>query len=149
MASASARRLRVVDSNGPVYASPEAVEQKLAEWDDNVLTCRTFGHNFEASTATQNKRLKYWRLIRKCARCRAEKVMEVSFRGQVYSSFIDYTPTDGYLASGLGRIIGDAKDVVRLAAITRTFDIRTLTAAEAREDIPRSQKTRIGVGMEE
>lgn len=147
--AATARRLKVVDSDSPAYATPEAVESKLSEWDDNVLTCRTFGHNFEASTATKNNRLKYWRLIRKCARCKAEKVMEVSLRGQVYSSFIDYSPTDGYLASGLGRIIGAAKDVVRLAAITRTFDIRTLTAAEAREDLPRSHKTRVGVGMED
>lgn len=130
------------------YASPESVEQKLAEWDDNILTCRTFGHNFQAGSAVKNNRLKYWRLVRRCPRCKAEKVMEVSFRGRVYSSHIDYSQTDGYLATGMGRIIGEGKDMLRLATITRTFDVRTLSAAEAKEDAPRSRKTRVGLGME-
>ena len=54
-----------------------------------------------------------------------------------------YGYADGYLTSpGFGRIAGEARDVLRLAAVTRSFPLEVLSTKEAKEAPARSAAAR-------
>jgi hypothetical protein len=137
-------RLRLVSP--PKYAEPKAVKEAAKDWNDAILECRTYGHNWQPLRATYNARLLFYAVVQICPRCGTQRNMEIGSRGQVYASW--YTYPEGYLLSGLGRITGDARDTLRMETITRTFSLTKLTAAEAREDLPHSSRTRTELGIE-
>jgi hypothetical protein len=141
------RHLRIASE--PVRAAPlSEVEAHLKEWDDTIVTCRAYGHDFKPYSVQPNERLGYFKVVRLC-RCKAEHHAEVAMAsGHVFSSWIDYSHTNGYLLEGVGRIMGDARDRVRLDAIVRTFPQLKMTAKEQREDRPRSYHTRQALGLE-
>lgn len=126
-------------------ATPEEAAELAKELSDAYLACRTYGHIWQPLTAVHNRSLHYWRATRRCPRCTTEKVEEISERGHVLASW--YVYADGYLTEGIGRLFGDARGVLRLAAITRTFEREKQTPKQARADIPRSSKTRREVGL--
>ena len=116
------------------------VAQHAAQWDEGVLQCRTYGHVWQPSNATHNKRYRYYSIVQLCPRCGTERNMELSERGHVYASWYSY-PED-YLVVGLGRIMGEGRDVLRMATITRTYNITEITGKAAMEDTPRARATR-------
>jgi hypothetical protein len=70
------------------------------------------------------------------------RIREMSESGHVYAETREYP--DGYLTKGLGRIAGEAKDAVRLAATLRGSV--TERRGKAREDdMPRFGATRNAV----
>lgn len=141
------RRLRVVKDQ--VSAAPlHAVEAQLKVWSDQIVMCRAYGHDFKPYSVQPNPKLGYFKVVRLC-HCKAEHHSEVSIAsGRVFSSWIDYQHTDGYLLEGVGRVIGDGRDRVRLDAILRTFPQQRMTAKQQREDRPRSYHTRLALGLE-
>jgi hypothetical protein len=56
-------------------------------------------------------------------------VMELDSRGHKIKSTIEYA--DDYLTKGIGRIVGDARDTLRLATIMKTYNV-TKTAKGSR-----------------
>jgi hypothetical protein len=66
--------------------------------------------------------------------------MELSERGHVYASW--YTYADDYLTQGLGRIMGEGRDVLRLATIVRVYNVTELTGNAAKENVQRSSAAR-------
>lgn len=114
---AGARALRVVDDFGPRYASEGDVEDFAATLSDAYLQCRELGHNWRPHTAGRYKDGGFRRTLR-CPRCRTKKHQELSSRGQIMGS-THYTHPDGYLTHGMGRIVGEGRDILRLASIMR------------------------------
>lgn len=124
------------------YASPTEVERQAARWSEAFLECRLYGHNWRPSSATFHNVYRYWRIVQQCPRCTSERVAELDSHGAVTSQQIDYA--DGYLTDGIGRIVGDARDTLRLAAVQRLYTVRKTRKAE---DKPHSSATMRALGM--
>lgn len=71
------------------------------------------------------------------------RVREMSEYGHVYAQTYGYP--DGYLAQGIGRIAGDAKDAVRLASVRR-FNVTEIKGKAKEVDLPRFGATRRALG---
>lgn len=130
------------------YADPDDVAAKTREWTPEQLECRAMRHSWRSLRAVHNKRYGYYQVTHECPRCGTQRNMEMSTTGKIFSTWYDYP--DGYLSEGLGRIAGDARDVVMLAMVVRTFNVETVVGGRkgAEEDVPRSIHTRMGLGIE-
>jgi hypothetical protein len=121
------------------YASAEDVEEAAKNWSNEILQCRDLGHSWVAHDAKHVRRLKYWSFSHRCTRCGTVRNREMSEEGQVYASW--YTYPAGYQAKGMGRIVGPEKGLLRIATVTRTFEVTEVTGRAKVEDLPRSSKT--------
>jgi hypothetical protein len=119
-------QLPATETAGP---DREAVETAAEGWTDAVLACRTYGHQWRPLKAQHSPAYRYIRTEHVCRSCRAHRVQEMSERGSVYATW--YVYPDGYLLRGSGgRITGDARDGLRLAAVGRIFRMSELPATE-------------------
>jgi hypothetical protein len=147
--SAAERSLRAVPMSATGYesAAPADVEREARNWDDSVLECRTYNHKWAPQRATWNAEYRFYHIVQICTSCRSQRTMDMDHRGHLLTKpSISYV--DNYLMPpGMGRIVGDAKDVVRLAAVTRTFPMEKITGKKAREAPPRSQHARDELGI--
>jgi hypothetical protein len=107
------------------YAKPRDVEAFAGELKIVALQCRTYGHSFRPFTVRQQKAeghpSSYYEQVLRC-RCRVKRILVLSRTGSVLSSRYDYTDSPGYLSKGLGRIVGEGRDVLRLENITRLLE---------------------------
>lgn len=122
------------------------VKRQASEWPDEYLECRTYGHDWRPSRATWNPAYRYYLVTQLCPRCLSERRIDMNDRGHVVNQWIDYA--EGYLSKGLGRIVGDGRDALRLATIERTFQVRRLSKAEGTLAAPSRQRTLDGLGVE-
>lgn len=116
-------------------ASVDDTDRLSDEWTDEILACRSgiLTHMFEDYDSYHNKRFKFVRITLRCIRCNTLKSFELDEYGnRIGGSVYSYEP--GYTSKGHGRILGDAKALVRRKAIERVIKPRELTAREARED---------------
>ena len=127
----------------PRYAELADVERLADEWAPGVLACRDTGHQWGDSQAVHVVRFGYWKISQRCPRCGCTRYREMSERGHVYASTIEYS--EGYLAVGLGRIAGNTKDAVRIAAVRRTYAVTTNRRRNDDEAAPRYSATRHGL----
>ncbi len=101
-----------------VFADPVAVRRQAKLWGDTVLQCRTLGHNWEPKVAVHNRKDRYFYLEQHCARgCGTIRHQEMSERGHIFAQWYGYL--DGFLSLGLGRIVGEARDELRVAVVGR------------------------------
>jgi hypothetical protein len=105
------RPLTVVDRTDPNFRLDAVVDGMRVEH----LQCRDFGHSWRPFTARQVKHI-YEQQLR-CSRCHTLRKRLLSMRGEVLSSSYEYA--DSYVIKGLGRIVGDEKDHLRLASILK------------------------------
>jgi hypothetical protein len=124
------------------YASPEDVERHAARWPKRFLECRLYGHEWRPKRATHYPELRYVLTVQRCPRCTSERFSELSERGAVLATWIEYA--EGYLTEHVGRIVGEGRDVLRVAALERVFNMETSHDAET----PRSKSTREALGLE-
>jgi hypothetical protein len=82
----------------------------------SYLECRELGHNWRPHVVQWNDNGGYDRSLR-CTRCRTVREQVLSNRGAVISS--QYVYPDGYTTDGLGRVVGEGRDMLRLESITR------------------------------
>lgn len=130
------------DYRTPMWAPVEDVRAIARDWDDDVLMCRTYGHPWQPEMARLMAREGYYAVSQRCPRCKTRKHSELSLKGRVYASWYEYA--EGYLTEGVGRIVGEAKDELRLATVTRVFSLAVVKAKRDTET-PRSIHTRQGV----
>jgi hypothetical protein len=105
------------------WADPSAVEDASAEWSDKLVHCRIYGHGWTPSSVT---RAGDGFIVRQqCGRCTNEREQVMSSTGMAEPW--RYIYSEGYLTEGLGRIGGDGRAVLRLAAL------RNLTILEPEE----------------
>lgn len=95
------------------FADPAAVADVATGWTDRTLHCRTYGHGWTPSSVTRAG--EGFVVKQRCNRCRNSRQQDMDSRG--YASPWRYIYADGYLTSGLGRIGGDGRAVLRLASL--------------------------------
>lgn len=107
-------------------AEPSEVEQWAHTLKQNWLLCRELGHNWKPHTARFVTEYRAYERILKCPRCTAERHEVLDSTGSKVSSHLIYPK--GYLHQGLGRIVGQSRDTVRLESLTRFI---TQTSSES------------------
>lgn len=95
------------------WAQPTAVEEAAAGWSDRTLHCRIYGHGWTPSSVTRAGQ--GFVVRQQCKRCTNSREQEMDSRG--YASPWKYIYSDGYLTKDLGRIGGDGRAVLRIAAL--------------------------------
>jgi hypothetical protein len=111
-----------MDQPSPEGAAVEEVRQFAAELSTAFLLCRELQHNWKPFTAFWDEEHHHYARSIRCVRCRTKKVQRLSSSGAVLSSHYEYA--DGYLAEHLGRIVGEARDSLRLESLMRSLDGR-------------------------
>lgn len=102
-----------------LYADPTDVADLAESMPMSYLQCRDFGHSWRPYSAAYHAGDRTYVRTQRCPRCKTFRDQELSERGtQLRSS---YRYADGYLMEGLGRIVGDGRDALRLASITRSI----------------------------
>jgi len=99
----------------PLYAEVEEVKEFAEGLPANFLECRELGHNWKPYTGSYVEGGIH-RILR-CPRCRTERHQEISLGGTIINS--KYIHPDGYLHKGMGRIVGDGRDALRVESLTR------------------------------
>lgn len=100
------------------WADLSEVEHFANDLPEEFLLCREMGHRWLPYQAALNHDGTYHRALR-CPRCKTRKEQEISSRGAILATH--YKHPEGYLHEGMGRIAGDGRGVLRLAAIQRTI----------------------------
>lgn len=118
------RRLAVVTPEKPFkneiehnYATNEDVAEFAQHLPEKYLHCREMGHNWRPFDVGRHKDGGFERTLR-CVRCRTKKVQHLTVEGMLLGS-TRYEHPDGFLAEGLGRIVGEGRGQLRLESIKR------------------------------
>jgi len=106
------------------YASPKEAVEQSGEWTNDQLVCRIKGHRFTVPiTAEYYARHRYYFIQLGCeGGCGVEQLQEMNVRGHVYWKSMRYP---GNYQSRSGRVVGDAKDALRVELIERVFKPKT------------------------
>ena len=90
-----------------------------ASLPQRLLLCRELGHTWRPSSAVWDSYRECFERVLRCTRCRTDRHQTLTRWGHVLSSSYHYP--EGYTTAGLGRLIGEDRDLVRLESITRTL----------------------------
>jgi hypothetical protein len=82
------------------------------------IQCRDFAHSWRPYNARRTEHGTYEQTLR-CTRCRTLRIRELNHRGAILSSSYDYA--EGYVVKGLGRIVGEDKDHLRLLSVMKVL----------------------------
>jgi hypothetical protein len=104
------------------YAALNDVRRMAQSWDQDQLECRLYGHDWQPQRANQDRKTLLIAVVQVCPRCESERHQEINGRtGAVFAQWISYG--DGYLCKGMGRIVGDGRNTLRLEAVTKIYKI--------------------------
>jgi hypothetical protein len=101
------------------YADRESVEEFAAKLSVSFLQCRELGHIWKPWTARFDEEHNSFERALRCPRCKTERHETLSLRGAKLKNH--YVYPDGYTTDGLGRIVGEGRDALRVESITRTL----------------------------
>ncbi len=118
------------------FADPGEVADFAAGLEVDWLFCRTYQHNWKPWTARWSDHESCYQVSIRCNRCGTKRVQKMSDRGAVLSSHYEYP--EGYLHEGMGRIAGEARDMLRLESVTR------VVAKQEQQATRRRSRTRNG-----
>lgn len=104
----------------PGDADVHEVAEFAAGLSTSYLLCRELQHNWKPFSAHWDEEHHNYERVIRCVRCRTRKVQRLSDRGGILSSHYEYP--DGYLHATLGRIVGEARDTLRLESLIRSLD---------------------------
>lgn len=107
------------------YASTKDVREFASDLADELLNCRQFGHSWKPYTVELNGR--FYEQVLRCGSCETDRVLSINKRGVVVKSHYRYA--NGYVLDHLGRIVGDARAVLRVEGITRLLTAQEKTIA--------------------
>lgn len=105
------------------FAERDDVEKATVEWDDNVISCRTYGHLWRPLTVTHDR--DGYIVTQACSSCGNRRHQAMDARG--FAQHWNYSYVEGYLTKGLGRIGDEGRAALRLAAL------RNMTIQEAED----------------
>lgn len=103
-----------------MYAEPTEVAEFASTLPVSHLHCRELGHNWKPWVARSDAEGGGYERALRCTRCRAERWQVLSLSGAVVKSH--YVYPDGYVHQGMGRIVGEGRDALRLESLTRALD---------------------------
>lgn len=101
------------------YASREDVEEFAGKLSISFLQCRELGHIWKPWGAKFDEEHKVFERSLRCPRCKTKRMETLSLRGAKLKSHYEYP--EGYTTDGLGRIVGEGRDALRVESITRTL----------------------------
>jgi hypothetical protein len=101
-------------------AEPSEVEQWAHTLKQSWLLCRELGHNWRPHTARFVPEQRAYERSLRCTRCTCERRQLLDGSGHIVSS--QYVHPEGYLHKGLGRIIGEGRDALRLESLHRFIE---------------------------
>ena len=100
----------VVDRTAPDFALESVIDDMRLEH----VQCRDFSHSWRPYTARMIQGGQFEQVLR-CSRCKTLRNRLLSRTGAILSSSYDYA--DHYVIKGLGRIVGEEKDHLRLLSV--------------------------------
>lgn len=84
------------------------------------LQCRELGHNWRPWVARYDTEHNAYERALRCTRCRTERWETIGLSGAKLGS--RYVYPEGYTApDGMGRIVGEGRDALRLESLTRSI----------------------------
>jgi hypothetical protein len=101
----------------PKTASKSATKKFAKELPDDWLACRETNHPWVPHTASMDRRSRCFDRTFRCPRCDALKIQVLTLGGAIVKSRIKYA--DGFLNTGFGRIVGEAKNELRRQSLLR------------------------------
>lgn len=110
---------RLINRNSDGYAARDEVERFAEGLSVGHLACREMGHNWRAWTARFDAEHNSFERALRCTRCRTERHQSIGLSGAMLSN--NYKYPEGYSAEGIGRIVGEGRDALRLESMTRTL----------------------------
>jgi hypothetical protein len=96
---------------------PHDVADAISKFTLAHLQCRRYGHSWRPWRAEVFTRGRGYMEAVRCDRCATERTEECDRYGGVVSAH--YVYPDGYLVKGLGRLTGEDRGQLRIAAIRR------------------------------
>jgi hypothetical protein len=95
----------------------EQAAEAVSGWSQLVLECRAYGHAWRPHDVKNDRRARRYLVSQVCDRCTTVRHQEMDYRGQLDpgKSWYDYPP--GYLTHGQGRMTGEARGALRIAAL--------------------------------
>lgn len=102
----------------PKIASRSDVKAEAKKMADEYLSCRDVGHTWRQFRVVR-VRGGYNRDLF-CPTCKTNRHEFISRTGERLSS--GYTYPKGYQLKGLGRVIGEGRNIIRLESVVRTMD---------------------------
>lgn len=111
------------------YADPQAVQRAAQDWSDAIVHCRIYGHQWSPYTAAF-RGAHAIEVHQRCQRCRSRRKQTMDSRTGRATPWQSAGYVDGYLLKDVGRVSGDGRNILRLAAIRHL----TITAAPVDDD---------------
>ena len=99
----------------PAYADPHEVADFASTLPVSYLHCRDVGHNWQDWTA--HKIPGGFERAFMCSSCKTQRWEVLTLTGAKVKGH--YVYPDDYLLQGLGRIVGDGRDALRLESVSR------------------------------
>jgi hypothetical protein len=99
------------------YADRGEVEEFAAGLSVSHLQCRELGHNWRPWVARRDVEHNCFERALRCVRCKTKRWESIGLSGAKLSSHYEYP--DGYTSKGIGRIVGEGRDALRLESLTR------------------------------
>lgn len=107
------------------FADPDAVADAAKEMTQAHLECRSLGHTWKPYTAEYDASARAYDAVLRCPRCKVRRVLLIDVRGHVVNTHYDYSDADGYMLKGMGRVVGEGKDALRLEQLGRFIGTAT------------------------
>jgi hypothetical protein len=106
--------------SGSSYADSDEVRDFAAGLSDQFLLCRELGHQWRPFFARWDAEENAFQRTLKCSRCKTQRHQWLSYSGSVLGNYYEYA--EGYTHKGLGRIVGEGRDHLRLESVTRLIE---------------------------
>lgn len=103
------------------YADRAEVAEFAQTLTISHLECREMGHNWKRWIARWIPEQHAYERALRCVRCRTERWQLLSDSGAVLPGG-GYKYPDGYQHQGLGRIVGEGRDALRLESLRRDLE---------------------------
>lgn len=102
------------------YADDDEVRDFASGLTDSFLLCREIGHNWRPFFARWDPDENAYQRTLRCVRCKTQRHQWMSSSGSMLGNHYEYA--EGYQHKGLGRIVGEGRDHLRLESIQRLVE---------------------------
>ena len=121
MARARKQSTPLISKTREGYAERDEVESFAAGLSISHLQCREMGHSWRAWVARWDAEHNSYERALRCTRCKTERWEHIGTSGSKLG--IRYVYPDGYTTEGIGRIVGEGRDALRLESLTRALKV--------------------------
>jgi len=122
---------RLIEKPTPsLGADRQEVEAFAKGLKEAFLHCREMGHAWRPWAAEWDAEHNSYRRGLRCPRCKTKRWQYMGLTGAVLGTQYEYP--EGYTAEGIGRIMGEGRDALRLESLTRALspaDMRAMRKA--------------------